>query len=129
MFRSVITGIVIFSVGIFSGLFVKGKLFPQKPIIQIVEKKEIITVPVYREYTQMSRTQLVDRLTCYDTGKPALDINISDGIAHLSAGLCDRSWSRDVVMQVNESGNWKMYAGVGAAAVIAAGLTVYFSKK
>jgi hypothetical protein len=102
-------------------LFVKGK----KPEIKIVEKKEIITVPVYREYNQMSRSELSEKLTCYDTTEPRLDVEFKNNTAHLSAGLCERNWTRDVTFEVASSSNWKFDVGVAAIGVGVGGLLTY----
>jgi hypothetical protein len=118
-----ITHVIAASFGAYGyySLFVKGK----KPEIKIVEKKDIVTVPVYREYSQLSQGELTEKLTCYDTSEPRLDVAFKNNTAHLSAGLCERNWTRDVTFEIASSSNWKFTIGVAAVGVAAGGFLTY----
>lgn len=119
--------IIAFSLGIIAGAFGYRSAFNRVkvPEVRIVEKEKIVSAPVVRDYAAMPMSEMLAKLQCYDTSAPRLDMSITGSTAKLSAGLCERNWSRDMQIEVNQSGDWKMYVGVAGIAALAGGYAVY----
>jgi hypothetical protein len=111
-------------IGLAGGFFLSRKI--SDPIT--ITKSEIKWQDkiVYRDYPSFTPAQCIEALKCYDLSKPVLDINKIDGdVYRLDAGLCQRTWTRDIKIEVNQSGNWVYYVGVGAVAAIAGGVAAW----
>jgi hypothetical protein len=114
--------LILMGIAFLGGWFAHMKT--QAPEIRIETRKEIVWRDrvVYRDYNTITRDDCINQLQCYDTAKPTLDIApLSDNFFRLSAGLCERSWTRDVSLSVGESGNWKYY--IGAGVIVGAGIS------
>lgn len=88
----------------------------------IVYRDKIITKTIYRDYPSLTRSDCIEKLSCYDMALPALDIIHKDSNRYeLSAGLCERKWKRDIEIELARSGNWKYYicAGIATGALVA----------
>jgi hypothetical protein len=97
----------------FSGYYYGGKTVEPG----VIYRDKIITTTIYRDYPGMGRAECIDKLMCYDTREPMLDIQHIEGVQYrLSAGLCDRSWKRDVSIEAGRSGNWKFLVSGGILA-------------
>ena len=99
------------------GVFFCGYYYGGKSVEPgIITQEKIVTRTVYRDYPVMSRQDCIDKLMCYDTGLPKLDIKVIENNSyHLSAGLCEREWSRDVKIELARSGEWRFYVAGGFA--------------
>lgn len=110
--------LLLLSISFLGGWFTHLKT--QSPEIRIETKEEIVWRDkiVYRDYQDITREECIDKLRCYDTAEPTLDIEpLRDNTFRLSASLCERKpWTRDVKLSVGESGNWKFYVGAGIVA-------------
>ena len=114
--------LILMGIAFLGGWFAHMKT--QAPEIRIETRKEIVWRDrvVYRDYQSITREDCITQLQCYDTAKPTLDIApLSDNFFRLSAGLWERSWTRDVSLSVGESGNWKYY--ICAGVIVGAGLS------
>lgn len=111
--KRVISYIVVLAIGAAAGASGYWRLFEcgRQPEIRIVEKEKIISVPVYRNYETMTRDDLQSKLSCYDVSAPRLDAAFKNNTAYLSAGLCDRNWTREIKYEINQSGSWKLFVG------------------
>ena len=104
----------IFALGFYTGTL-NGK-----PEIIFRDKIKWQDKIIYRDYKNMSREKALQQLACFDTARPTLDIKKLNGdLFQLSAGLCEREWTRDVKIKCGTSGNWKFYAGAGVAGLLA----------
>lgn len=110
----IITLIAVF----FCGYYYGGKSVPPG----VIYRDKIVTQTIYRDYPSMSKSDCLDKLMCYDTKQPTLDIqHIDENRYTLSAGLCERKWNRDVEIELARSGAWRYYiAGGVCAGVVAA---------
>lgn len=115
--------IIVLVIGAAAGAAGYWRLFEygRQPEIRIVEKTKIVSVPVSRDYSAMRRENLTGKLTCYDTAEPKLDAEFRSGTAYLSAGLCERTWTREIRYEVGSSGNWRYFVGGACAAGAVAG--------
>ena len=108
-----------FTAGLLFGLHVAGK----KPPVKIVEEK-VIYKTIERNYQETPLATLQKELKCYDTAKPLLDISPIDARHFkIEAGLCKRTWSRDIMVDCGSEGNWKLYLGIGIGVAGAAAIT------
>jgi hypothetical protein len=103
-------------------LFFSGYYYGAKTVEPgVIYRDKIIQKTIYRDYPKMTRVDCIDKLTCYDTALPKLDItHLEDSDFRLSAGLCEREWSRDVQLEAARSGAWRFYIAGGFAAGLAA---------
>lgn len=81
---------------------------------------------IYRNYANLPVEDMIKDLKCYDTSEFKLDINKIKEPSYykIEGSLCGREASRDVLIQANTSGNWKLYAGIGIAGA-ATGFALY----
>jgi hypothetical protein len=81
---------------------------------------------IYRDYTKLPLEDIITDLKCYDTSEFKLDINKvkEPSYYRIDGSLCGRSAYKDVLIEANTSGNWKLYAGIGVAG-IATGFAIY----
>jgi len=94
-----------------------------KEIVEVItEKVKIVRKNVYK----MPKNELQAELLKYVEGEPTLNIEILPKLNTIraKASLGDRKWSRDAEfkVKVHQSGNWKMYVGIGAG-ILAVGVT------
>lgn len=119
--RLIIVGIIGFVI-LGTALFFCGYYYGSRSVEPgVIHRDKIITRTIYRDYPTVTREECIDKLRCYDTRDPLLDIRHVEGITyHLSAGLCEREWGRDVQIEVGRSGAWRYYIGTGVAAGLVA---------
>jgi hypothetical protein len=120
--KSAVIGIILVILFFIGGFF--AGYYYNKPRTTIIAQP-IISNTVKRPVASMSAEELRPIVLCYDTAEPRLDITIDGRDITASAGLCEREWSRTAQVEVSESGNWKLYVGIGAGAV-ATGAVCYF---
>jgi hypothetical protein len=103
-------------------LFFSGYYYGSKTVEPgVVYRDKIVQKTIYRDYPKLTRSTCIDKLTCYDTAPPSLDITyLEENDFRISAGLCEREWSRDVKIEAARSGAWRFYIAGGFAAGIAA---------
>jgi len=90
----------------------------------IIEQEKIVYQPVQRECQFMKDEELLRELKAYDTGIPTLEIsNLGPSRVRADAGLNGRTWSREAIIKVGSSGNWKLYLGVGIGTAAGVGLS------
>ena len=102
----------------FGGFFTHDRWFQPDPVVQW--KTEVETKIVYRNYSEITKEACVEKLICYDTNLPKLDAKQIDPLTwRIDASLCEREWSRDLII-VGKSENWKYGIGavVGVAGVV-----------
>jgi hypothetical protein len=104
------------------GYFYRGE---GEPKIKIVEKTKIEYRTIDRDYNAMVPDDWKKALACYDKSEPRLDGAVAGEWLKLSAGLCDRNWSRDIKIAEISSMNWKLIAGVGIAGAALGGYGIY----
>ena len=121
--KRVLSYIIVLIIGAAAGISGYYRIFQygRQPQIKIIEKMKIVSVPVIRDYESMSSNEIKKQLICYDTAAPRLDVSFDNGTANLSAGLCERNWTREVRYEVGTSGNWKFFVGGAAVAVVVYG--------
>jgi hypothetical protein len=98
----------------------QGEPDPQPGII----KQHIVSNTVSTDVSGMSIEELREALQCFYTGQPMLDIYSLGGEDYsLSAGLCERSWERQVRIQGPRN-----YWSAGMAMVISSGYSTEYGR-
>jgi len=121
MFYKIAVSLLVLVLVYFAGFGTHYYCFREEPVVKW--KTKIQTDIVYRNYPTVSLPQCIDKLKCYDTSEPRLEMEQLDvGTYRIGAGLCDRSWSRDMTIEVGEGGNWKFYFGGAVAAIGVVGI-------
>ena len=101
----------------------------QEPIIKEVEVLKYKDKIIYRDYTT---TACCDLLQKYDTSPMIIKYDVT-GIKSgytdvaLTWQLYERKGEQEIRVPAGQSGNWKLYAGIGIGVVAAGGL-VYLLK-
>jgi hypothetical protein len=110
--------------GAFAAGFFSGRRTTEPRTITITKKEiEWRDKIVYRDYPALSLPDCTKALQCYDSAKPSLDIARASGGSYvLTAGLCERTWRREIEIECQTDGNWKLYVGIGIGAVVVGGI-------
>ncbi len=109
----------------FGGFFTHDRWFQPEPVVQW--KTAVETKIVYRNYADITKESCVEKLVCYDTNLPKLDAKQIEPLTwRINASLCEREWSRDLII-VGKSENWKY--GVGACVGVAGIVGVLYLAK
>lgn len=101
---------------------------PEPIIKEVIVTKNIDRI-VYRDYSKADCCELLYK---YDTSPMSIKYNVNKMTSeytslNLSWSLHERSGLQEINVPVHESGNWKLYAGIGIGAVAVGGL-VYMLK-
>ena len=113
----------LFGAGFYAGMYL------QKSKEIVVTKSEPVYNVVYRDYSSMTIDDYKTELQEYDSAPFLLDGEYNNGTFTARASLKERSVSRDFVIDVGTSGDWRMYVGIGAVG-LAAGMAaaLYLSR-
>ena len=114
--------LIVYTVGFLFIWEYKGRGYFFKPEIKIVKKYEIKWIDriVDRDYSALNLKDCKQFLACYDTARPYLDITETKGDnITVTSKLCQREWSREFKLNTSSYGDWKFYAGIGIAGIVA----------
>lgn len=125
--RNIITGLII-TIVFFSAGFATALYF-QKPVIQDRVVIKEIEKPTTRIIKVVDREDLSGLYACY---KEPIRITYSmpgNTDMHISASDGCKSTDQNIKLEIKTQGNWKLYAGVGAGALVIGGITGFLLHK
>lgn len=89
---------------IFLVVFIMQACYKPKPGEEII-KKEIVYNTIEKDPLIMPLSEIQYNLNCFYKSAPRLDIDKYKGEYIITAGLCDRAWSRKVSIRPRDSPN------------------------
>ena len=110
-----IAGSILIIILFFSGGFVSGYFYFQSGDPVEIERMPVVSNIIKKDPDKMPVSELKKDAKCLYEGQFILDIQPlnSPGKFILNAALCDRTASREVLLPMGESGNFKLYLGIG----------------
>lgn len=101
---------------------------PEPVIKEVIVTKNVDRI-VYRDYAKADCCELLYK---YDTSPMQIKYNVRETgpeytRLNLTWSLYERSGFQDIRIPAHQSGNWKLYAGIGIGAVAVGGIA-YFLK-
>lgn len=122
----ILVPVLLVGAGFFAG---RKSVKKEEPKIKVVYETKTVSVPVYRNYAKMNNTELQTKLLEYDTGEFRIAGKLHENVFDVTARLGDRQACKSFGLYVGRSGNWKIYAGIAVASLIAGGYAVYKIRK
>ena len=110
-----IAGGVVLIIHFFSGGFSVGYFYCQSGKPVEIERMPVVSNIIKKDVEKMPVSELKTEVKCLYTGQFILDIQPlnSPGKFILNSALCGRIASREIFIPVAESGNFKLYLGIG----------------